>query len=78
MITGGDNKKHCEEVGAYADDPSCWSYRSKLEFVPNANSTFYDLRATSEGTKQVEENEILPIRETKRFVFAETGYRSSR
>lgn len=78
MITGGDNKKHCEEVGAYADDPTCWSYRSKLEFVANANSSFYDLRVTSEGTKQIEENEIMPVRETKRFVYAETGYRPTR
>lgn len=78
MVTGGDNKKHCEEVGAYADDPSCWSYRSKIDFVANANSSFYDLRVTSEGTKQVEESEILPIRETKRFVYSETGYRPLR
>lgn len=78
MVTGGDNKKHCEAIGAYADDPACWSYRSKLDFVANANNSYYDLRVTSEGTKHVEENEILPVRETKRFVFAETGYRPIR
>lgn len=78
MVTGGDNKKHCEAIGAYADDPACWSYRSKLDFVANANSSFYDLRVTSEGTRQVEENNVIPVRETKRFVFADTGYRPVR
>lgn len=78
MITGGDNKKHCDEIGAYADEGACWAYRSKLEFVPNASSSFYDLRISSEGTKQVEDNDIIPVRETKRFVYSETGYRPVR
>lgn len=78
MVTGGDNKKHCQDIGAYADESPCWAYRSKLDFVPNANSSFYDLRVASEGTKQVEENNVIPVRETKRFVFSETGYRPTR
>jgi hypothetical protein len=78
MVTGGNNKQYCEQNGLYHDDPACWTYSSKLEFIPNANNSFYDIKITSNGNKQIEDNEVAPVRETKRFYFTESGYQPYR
>ena len=78
MVTGGNNKSYCQEKGLYQDDPSCWAYSSKLEFVPPANANYYELKVSTQGTKPFEDNNVTPVRETKRFTFSENGYRPSR
>jgi hypothetical protein len=78
MVTAGNNKQYCEQNGLYEDDPACWAFNSKLDFVPNPNSNFYDIRITSNGTKQIEDNEVAPVRETKRLYFTESGYQPYR
>jgi predicted small secreted protein len=78
MILGSNNKAYCQENGLYEDDAECWGYSSKLEFLPNDESNYYDLRVTSEGTKQVDLNETANVRETRRFVYADSGYRQAR
>lgn len=78
MVTGGNNRKYCEENKLDADDPACWSYKSTIEYLPNANSGYNDIRITSTGNKQIEENEVAPMRETNRFYYTETGYRPYR
>jgi hypothetical protein len=75
MVTGGNNKIYCEEKGLYQDDPACWSFSSQVDFVQVTNSDLYDLRVSSQGNKQIAENEIVPVRETKRFYFTDAGYR---
>jgi hypothetical protein len=78
MVTGGNNKIHCHEKGMYEDDPSCWAYSSKLEFVPAANASYYELKVSMQGTKQVEDNNVIKVRETKRFAYSDNGYRPAR
>ncbi len=78
MVTGGNNKSYCQEKGLYEDDPSCWAYASKLEFVPATNAGYYELKVSTQGTKPVEDNNVVRVRETKRFAFSENGYRPSR
>ena len=78
MVTGGNNRKQCEDTGRYEDDPSCWAYSSKLEFVTNPESKMADVRVTTTGNKPVENDEIVPIKETKRFVYSENAYRPVR
>lgn len=78
MVTGGNNKIHCQEKGLYEDDPSCWAYSSKLEFVPAANAGYYELKVSTQGTKQVEDNNVIKVRETKRFTYSDNGYRPAR
>lgn len=78
MVTSGNNRKFCEDNGLYNDDPACWSYTSKIEYLPNASTGYHDIRVTSTGNKQIAEDEVAPVRETKRFVFAENGYRPAR
>jgi hypothetical protein len=78
MLTGGNNKTDCHEKGLYEDDPSCWAYNSKLEFVPAGSARYYELKVSTQGTKQVEDNNVVPVRETKRFAFSENGYRPAR
>jgi len=78
MVTGGNNKIYCHEKGLYEDDPSCWAYSSKLEFVPAANASYYELKVSMQGTKQVENNNVIKVRETKRFAYSDNGYRPAR
>ena len=78
MVTGGNNKTYCNEKGLYEDDPSCWAYSSKLEFVPTASAGYYELKITTQGTKQAENNNVVAVRETRRLAFSENGYRPIR
>ncbi len=77
MVLGSNNKAYCQENGLYENDAECWGYSSKLEFLPN-DAGYADLRVISEGTRQVDLNEVANIRETKRFVYSDTGYRQAR
>ena len=77
MVTGSNNKAYCQENGLYEDDPDCWGFNSKLDFVPN-DAGFYDLKVTMQGTKQIDQNEVANVRETRRFVYSDSGYRQTR
>ena len=77
MVTGSNNKAYCQENGLYEDDPNCWGFNSKLDIV-SSDEGFYDLKVTMQGTKQVDQNEVANVRETRRFVYSDIGYRQAR
>jgi hypothetical protein len=78
MVTGSNNKAYCQENGLYENDPECWGFSSKVELVKSETSPYYDVKVTTQGTKQVDQGEVANVRETRRFAYSETGYRQLR
>jgi hypothetical protein len=75
MITGGNNRRYCEDNNMYDDNPNCWSYRSTLEFPRDSGSAYYELRLSTIGDKPVDDNQIVNARDSRRFYFADGAYR---
>jgi hypothetical protein len=75
LNVGGSNESDCDPAGSPA--PNCWSYKSRLEFVPGENQDYYDLLVTTEGTRRLNGGEVAPVNETRRYLFVNGQYAAS-
>lgn len=66
---GGDNSGACGEGLA-----TCYSFSSKLEFVPGANSAYYDARVTTTGTKEDKDGAVRRANAVKKYTFTDGKY----
>jgi hypothetical protein len=78
MITGGNNKAYCQENGLYEDDPECWGYNSKVEFVPADDGGMYELQVVTNGTRAVDQGQVENVRLMRRLQYSDSGYRPLR
>jgi hypothetical protein len=74
LVTAGNNEADCDPSQHFAGSVACWSYKSKLEFVPSANPDFYDLKIITRGTKPNEEGVVTEFAKTKTYVFINGRY----
>ena len=66
---GGDNGGTCGEGLA-----TCYSFTSKLEFIPGANADYYDAKITTTGTKEDDNGVIRSANAVKKYAFADGKY----
>ncbi|MEK6337151.1 MAG: protein kinase [Acidobacteriota bacterium] len=66
---GGDNGGACGEGMA-----PCYSFTSKLEFVPGANAEFYDAKVTTTGTKEDDQGKVRRANAVKKYLYADGKY----
>jgi serine/threonine protein kinase len=66
---GGDNGGACGEGLA-----ACYSFSSKLEFVPGANPDYYDAKVTTTGTKEDNDGNVRRVNAVKKYTFANGKY----
>jgi serine/threonine protein kinase len=65
----GDNGGTCGEGLA-----TCYSFTSKLEFIPGANADYYDAKITTTGTKEDDNGVIRSANAVKKYTFADGKY----
>jgi serine/threonine protein kinase len=53
---------------------TCYSFSSKLEFVPGSNAEFYDARLTTTGTKEDEAGNVRRANAVKKYTFTNGKY----
>jgi hypothetical protein len=66
---GADNSGTCGEGLA-----TCYSFSSKLEFVPGSNAEFYDARLTTTGTKEDDAGNVRRANAIRKYTFANGKY----
>lgn len=60
------SQRNCVEVEVLE---TCYSYNSKLEFVPGSNPSYFDLRVATSGTKPAKDNRIVHFKEVRIYSY---------
>jgi hypothetical protein len=61
------------DCGPFGTDP-CYSYTSKIEFVPGDNPDYFDLRIKTAGTELNKKDRLIKVNQLKTYVFSDSKY----